>query len=203
MKNHLSIYLAGNIKKEHEKESAVFWTQKDQDILRKGLAPNDISFLNPATRMDDLSDQKSVFGRDMLQVYCANVVFVDVRERRGLGVGAEMMWAKMNHLPVLSLAPKNSHYRKKEVTLLDKRVENWVHPFVYSLSDAIVQDLEEAITWLIAFLLGDIEIKGPQSINDAMRYYKEMQLKNDSPMSELIEKNQFFKKRIQDLASRT
>ena len=56
---------------------------------------------------------------------------------------------------------------------------------------------------LSIYLAGNIEIKGSESINDAMRYYQKMQLKNDDPMSEIIESNQFFKKRIQDLTLNT
>ena len=98
---HISIYLAGNIQKDHENKSQIYWTEEDRDFLRNELAPKNISFLNPALRTDDLSDQLSVFGRDMTQVYCSDLVFVDARERRGLGVGAEMMWAKMNRIPLL------------------------------------------------------------------------------------------------------
>ena len=105
----IAMYLAGNIEKNHEKESKVFWSEFDREILRDGLAPIQISFLNPALRADDLSDQMAVFGRDMAQVFCSDLVLVDARERRGLGVGAEMMWAKMNTLPVITLSPVDSH----------------------------------------------------------------------------------------------
>lgn len=36
-----------------------------------------------------------------------------------LGVGAEMMWAKVHKLPIITLAPKNSHYHISNTTLLD------------------------------------------------------------------------------------
>lgn len=193
---HLAIYLAGNILKGHEKESSVFWTKEDQEIIRSGLDPTEVSFLNPAMRGDDLSDQKSVFGRDMTQVYCANVVFVDARERRGLGVGAEMMWAKMHSIPILTLAPENSHYCKKEVNLLGKTVKNWIHPFILALSDVLVKNLEEGIAGLKHLLSGEMEIKGPESIEEAMHCYQEKQLSNDIPMQELLEKNQKLKERM-------
>lgn len=93
MKDPLAIYLAGSIQKGHEK-SDYFWSDSDLSVLKDGLSRYEVSFLNPALRSDDLSDQHSVFGRDMLQVFCSNIVFVDARSRRGLGVGAEMMWAK-------------------------------------------------------------------------------------------------------------
>jgi len=109
MSNEVAIYLAGKIQKAHENPNETYWTEKDQEILRQALSPSSVYFLNPAIRSDDLSVQKSVFGRDMAQVYSADVIFVDGRERRGLGVGAEMMWAKMNRKPVITLAPLGSH----------------------------------------------------------------------------------------------
>ncbi|MCI0382639.1 MAG: hypothetical protein L0207_06290 [Chlamydiae bacterium] len=201
MNIHLAIYLAGNIQKGHEKESLIFWTEEDREIIRRGLTPVVVSFLNPALRTDNLSDQKSVFGRDMMQVFSSDVVFVDARERRGVGVGAEMMWAKMNRIPVLTLSPQNSHYRKNEMTLLGIKVKNWFHPFVELLSDAIVNDLEEGVMWLKDLLLGKIEIKGPESIHAAMDYYQKTQLSNDKPMRELIEKNPSLKKKLLKSAS--
>ncbi|MBS0629166.1 MAG: hypothetical protein JSS30_02945 [Verrucomicrobia bacterium] len=75
-------------------------------LLRQLLPDFELSFLNPAFRTDDLSDECSVFGRDMVQV------FADVRDRRGSGVGAEMMWAKLHEIRVISWSPRNSHYRK-------------------------------------------------------------------------------------------
>ncbi len=194
----IAIYLAGNIQKGHEKESEIFWTHDDQVFLAQAVHPCKLTFLNPAMRTDDLSDQKSVFERDMTQVYFADIILVDARERRGLGVGAEMMWAKMNRIPVLTLAPKNTHYQKQEVKLLGVRVQNWVHPFVESLSDVVINDLLDAATWLKQFIRGEVQVKGPEFITDAMRHYQKSQLPNDVAMKELIEGNAKLGLRIKD-----
>ncbi len=84
----------------------------------------------------------------MLQVFCSRLFFVDARDRRGLGVGAEMMWAKLHRIPIVTWAPKNSHYHKTHTRLLDVPVKNWVHPFIESLSDALVENLEEGAEWI-------------------------------------------------------
>jgi len=198
---HLAIYLAGNIQKNHENDSKVFWTFEDQKTLMNCLSPCKLTFLNPATRTDDLSDQKSVFGRDMTQVFFADVILVDARERRGLGVGAEMMWAKMNRIPVLTLAPKDTHYQKKKMTLLGVDVEDWVHPFVESLSDAVIDDLHEAAIWIEKFLKGKTKVKGPEYISQAMHHYQQSQLPSDIPMKELIQSNPKLGLRIEDFKS--
>lgn len=200
MNNKIAIYLAGSIKKGHERADESFWTEEDMLLLKKSLADYEISFLNPAFRSDNLSDQRSVFGRDMTQVFCSDIVFVDARDRRGLGVGAEMMWAKFHQIPIVTLAPKDSHYNKSKTMLLGVAVENWVHPFVESLSDAIVANLDEGAMWIRRFVEGSApEIRGVAYIEAAMRYYRESQLAQDEPMKKLLEANRKLYSRVTNL----
>jgi len=200
MKRHIGIYLAGSIKKGHEKGDETYWTDEDMFLLRSALEDCDLSFLNPAFRTDNLSDQKSVFGRDMVQVFSSHFVFVDARDRRGLGVGAEMMWAKINRIPVITWAPKNTHYNKDQTTILGKPVQNFIHPFVEGLSDKIVENLEEGAEWIRTVLSNpDTAIKGIEDIGDAMQYYKEGQLHKDEPMMEMINSSKELEERMNRL----
>ena len=198
MKPKLAIYLAGSIKKGHEKSDESFWTDQDMSLIRNNLDKYEVSFLNPAFRSDDLSDQFSVFGRDMLQIFSSNIVFVDARDRRGLGVGAEMMWAKVNKIPVVTWAPRNSHYRKDHTTILDVQVEKFVHPFVESLSDKVVDNLIEGSQWIdYAVSNSSVKIKCVQYIGSAMQHYKDCQLHLDYPMKELLTSSEELKQRMQ------
>jgi hypothetical protein len=197
MKQKIAIYLAGSIKKAHEKSDESYWTEEDMFLIKNNLEKFDVSFLNPAFRTDDLSDQFSVFGRDMLQVFSSNTVFVDARNRRGLGVGAEMMWAKVNKIPVVTWAPRNSHYHKDHTTILGVPVANFVHPFVESLSDKIVDNLIEGSQWIDHIISNPtVEIKGIQYIGSAMQHYKDNQLHHDHPMKELMASNEELKQRM-------
>lgn len=198
MKQKIAIYLAGSIKKDHERGEKYFWAEEEMSLLKKHLDDFEVSCLNPALRADDLSDQFSVFGRDMLQVFCSDIVFVDARDRRGLGVGAEMMWAKLNQIPVVIWAPKNSHYHKSQTTILGIPVANFIHPFVESLSDRIVETLEEGASWIRAVKQNPlIEIKGIEHIEKAMDYYKSQQLIHDQPMQVLLDSHEELKGRMQ------
>lgn len=187
MTKKIGIYLAGSIKKGHENPLESFWTKEDIACLQESFSEHEVIFLNPALRMDNLADQHSVFGRDMTQVFCSHVVFVDARDRRGLGVGAEMMWAKMNNIPVVSWSPKETHYSKTKTTILGVEVEHFIHPFVQELSDKIVETLQEGALW-IEKILSDpsIEIKGIKHIHASMKYYQENQLPVDLPMREIL-----------------
>lgn len=198
MKKKIAIYLAGSIKKGHEIDHS-FWTEQDMSKLKHCLPQFEVSFLNPAFRSDDLSDQLSVFGRDMLQVFCSDIVFVDARDRRGIGVGAEMMWAKFNKIPLIIWAPKNTHYHKESTTILGEHVSNFIHPFVESLSDKLVDTLEDGAHWIKTLKSEGLqmEIKGIEHIEAAMKHYKARQLSNDKPMQELLNSYEELKARAQ------
>jgi hypothetical protein len=186
MKPKIAIYLAGSIKKGHEKTES-HWTDDDIQAIEKNLPEYEVSFLNPAFRTDNLSDQRAVFGRDMVQVFSCNVVFVDARDRRGLGVGAEMMWAKFNKIPVVAWAPIDTHYHKRHTTVLGVPVANFTHPFVESLSDKIAETLADGARWIHQVISNpSTPIKGVEYITSAMQHYKETQLPHDAPMKALL-----------------
>jgi hypothetical protein len=183
----ISIYLAGKIQKSHEPSDEAYWSERDLGQLQASLLEYRITFLNPALRTDDLSDQHSVFGRDMLQVFLSDLVFVDARDRRGLGVGAEMMWAKFHRRPVLTLAPMDTCYVRSQANILGVEVKDFVHPFVKGLSDQIVGSVAEGGSWIRQLLQNKTQpIRGLEHIQDAMHYYREAQLESDHPMCELV-----------------
>ncbi|MBS0615807.1 MAG: hypothetical protein JSR58_04565 [Verrucomicrobia bacterium] len=200
--NSVAIYLAGSIKKAHEKSDDTYWTEVEMTEITHSLKPLQVTFLNPAFRTDDLSDQRSVFGRDMMQVFTSDVVFVDARDRRGLGVGAEMMWAKLNRIPVVTWAPRDSHYVKSRTTILGASVENWVHPFVESLSDRIVETVVEGALWIQEMLKNSLPIRGIEYVESAMQYYKKNQLEKDLPMKELLSSDNSLLKKLSSLTAK-
>ena len=192
----IHIYLAGTIKKGKEEEHELTWTEQHKELLQNQLSCS-VVFLNPAYRSDDLSDQVSVFGRDLFQVFSSNLVLVDARERRGLGVGAEMMFAKMHRIPVVSWLPNDSHYNREEIHFLGQTVKSWIHPFVFNLSDYLAPSLEDAASWIEKELLPDnVHIKGPESLREAMSHYLETQLKQDVSMDTLVSAHDHFQQKV-------
>ena len=111
-----------------------------------------------------------------------------------------MMWAKINQIPVLTLAPKGSHYHKKETTLLGIKVENWIHPFVESLSDKVVDNIEEGTQWIkdqLAF--PSLFAKDVDTIISAMQHYQKNQFENDIPMQKIINNSDSLKERFNEV----
>lgn len=201
MIKEISIYLAGSIKKDHESYEGFFWGEDERIALSNALSPYQTLFLNPAFRTDDLTDQLSVFGRDMFQVYSSHFVFVDARARRGLGVGAEMMWAKVNKIPLVVWAPSDSHYNKVKASVLDIEVTNYVHPFVESLSDYIATSLEDAAEFakLYSENPSQYSIKGIEQMHQAMNHYKNKQFQYDTPMKELVEASERLQQKMKEI----
>lgn len=174
--NKVIIYLAGKIPKGGEApDPTQHWTQDHMDRIRASLSDSEVVLLNPAFKDGDLSDQESVFGRDIYYVSSSSVIFVDARGARGLGVGAEMMWAKVNGIPVISWAPENSHYNKKSTIVFDKEIPGFIHPFIHALSDKIVENIDEGCEWIKNLITEPetIVIKDSKDIRSTMNRYKE------------------------------
>jgi hypothetical protein len=172
----ITVYLAGGIKKGDEKK--VCWGEEEKDNFRK-VIEREMVFLDPQKRKDDINDSFSRFGRDMVCVDAADFFILDAREKRGLGVGVEMVVAKMKGIPIISIVPRNSHYRRESVEILGQIREDWIHPFVFSLSDVIVDNFEEAGKWVKEFLDKPKKVKDVSVIEDSMRSYKEKQMHKD------------------------
>ena len=190
MKQPFFIYLAGNIRKGKEDDKEDIWTEKEMQYIQQLLPQLEIHFLNPHERNDDLSDQKSVFGRDLFQVFSSDLVLVDARGKRGLGVGSEMMFAKMHSIPVAAWVPKPSHYQRENLHMMGQLIPKWVHPFVENLSDFIGPSLEEICRWIGEDVTrSNIEVKGPECTTSAITYYLETQLERDRGVHEIVQAN--------------
>jgi hypothetical protein len=201
MMKSVAIYLAGSIQKGHESGNELYWTEAHMSELTRALEPRELCFLNPAFRTDDLQDARAVFGRDMMQVFSADFIIVDARDRRGLGVGAEMMWAKFHNIPVITWAPPETNYNKSETTLLGVTVKNYIHPFVESLSDKVALTLLDAALFIEKALINPtFEPKGVAQIMQAMEHYLTKGLPRDLPMLEILRQNPSIKEKIDQLA---
>lgn len=188
LKRKIIIYLAGKIPNGDETPSdALHWTKQHMDRLRSNLSQFDVVLLNPAFKDCDLTNQDTVFGRDMHYVFSSDIIFVDARGSRGLGVGAEMMWAKVNGIPVVSWAPKDTYYNTSSAIVLGTYVSDFIHPFVNGLSDKVAENIEEGAEWIKQFIKdpNSVKIKNSDSIHSIMGYYKANQLKQN----ELVEKD--------------
>lgn len=200
MAKSIFAYLSGSIQKGSDDRRGSFWTVESIAVLRDRILPVECIILNPSERGDDLSDAVGTLGRDLCQVACSDVVVVDARERRGLGVGAEMYLAKARKIPVISIVPPNSHYHRHDVCVLGQDVREWVHPFIWGLSDVVVGDIAEAADAIVRVTTSnDVPIRDVGYCYDAIRHYLNVQLYRDGYMRELVAGNEEFRRRTDTL----
>ncbi|MFQ5647861.1 MAG: hypothetical protein ACE5FW_01370 [Candidatus Aenigmatarchaeota archaeon] len=184
----IKIYLAGSIKKgSSDNHKKFYWTDREKQEIRDVFQGFEVVFLDPHIRGDKVDDPLSVMGRDFCQVTVCDFVFVDARERRGLGVGMEMAVAKMHGVPVVAIAPRNSHYRRDEITYVGQTVKDFVHSNVWGCSDAVVETPREAAEWARAHLENPKPVKGPEFVREAIEHYKRTNLHRDGLMKKVLE----------------
>lgn len=182
----ITIYPAGGVQKGAKDNGKVSWTEEDMELFRKKLSPHKVHFIDPRYRNDVVKDSLAVFGRDLMAVRISDFVVVDARHKRGIGVGQEMLFAKMNKVPVIAVAPKNSHYVRGKLEYLGQKVENYIHPFLFSTSDAIVENFEQAAEWIKRFLEKPVEVKDISITEKAIKEYMQKYMHKDDPVNRAI-----------------
>jgi hypothetical protein len=73
----------------------------------------------------------------------ADLVVVKAEEKLGAGTSMEYVIAKYFGKPVITVIPKDSHHRRSNLYFADVLVVDWIHPFVASMSDFVVEKIED------------------------------------------------------------
>lgn len=183
----ISIYCCGGIVKGAADSAKDSWGTDARRSLCEALTPTQVVFLDPAHRSDDVASAFTVFGRDHYQVALCDFFVADLTQRRGIGVGIEMVSAKWQSKPLVAVAPPESHYRRKHLAYLGGQVPDYVHAHLFGLADAIVDDFTAAGAWIKAHLAEPIPAKNISVITDAIAAYVATQLSTDVPMQTAIQ----------------
>lgn len=178
MKKNIKIYLCGSIKKgSSDNEKKHYWGEKEElEIINSFGGQFEIILLNPATIGIKRNDSYSNFGADVFLVKNSDFIFVDARNKRGIGVGCEMIIAKYYGIPVVTLCPNETDYKKSFVEdLCGENVSNWIHPFVAGPSDFICDDIPSAVKWMIDHLDNPKHIKNIDILEESVEYFTSKQ----------------------------
>lgn len=171
--DEVRIYLAGSVPKGNGDLGRQTWSEKDEEQIRSGIRASHVETLNPNKSGVSRADFYANFGCDLYLVASSDVVFVDGRGKRGIGVGAEMMFAQMRGVRVVAICPDESAYRRRDVeNLFGEDLDEWIHPFVFGLTDHIAASLGEAISWLNGWIEAGRPPKSPEDMNHAISYYQ-------------------------------
>ncbi len=162
----MKIYLAGSVPKG-DAEAAKFdnWRERYQQVLGKVF---DASFIDPYDRKLDESDFLQVFGVDCKHIKDSDLIVVYAENRLGVGTSQEMVVAKYFSKPVLTVLPKDTYHRRQNVVFNGSTVKDWIHPFIHSFSDAIIEDIKDVETVKDNLLKG--RIKTISIIDEALDY---------------------------------
>lgn len=172
----MKIYLAGKIPKGKELDDYVNWRKDYEKVLLKKF-PN-CKFLDPdLTEVGNITTEKDSlfwFGHDSWMISECDIVIVQADRKLGAGTSQEMLIAKYFSKPVIVVLPKNSHHRRNNIMMRSGFVEEWIHPFINSTSDLIVENLEESLNWLSEYEknLKKKEIKDISVIDKAIVYFR-------------------------------
>jgi hypothetical protein len=83
----------------------------------------------------------------------SNALVIDATEKLGIGTSQEFLIAKYYKKPTIVISPNGSHYNK---TIRTEKSDNfhYIHPFLKSTSDIIVDSHEEAVMVLLGHFSG-------------------------------------------------
>ncbi len=172
--SQLLVYLSGSIRKgsNDDRDSDNFWGDAEEKALLQPVRSAKITTLNPARSDLRRNDYYANFGCDLHLVAMSDAVVVDARTEKGVGVGAEMMFASQRGIPVITVAPKNTNYRRDFLpNVFGEDLHDWVHPFVFGLSSNIVDGFEQAGELLEELATARWQPDPTPSMEDAMSYY--------------------------------
>jgi hypothetical protein len=84
-----------------------------------------------------------------------------------------MIIAKYFSKPVITILPKDSHHRKSDIRFDEILIDDRIHPFLYAVSDLIVEDVQASISWIQTYQSHpkDKKIKDIAIIDEAIAGY--------------------------------
>lgn len=132
------LYLAGKIPKGSEIGRISDWRK---EYVAAISAVCDAQFVSPEDPTLDESQPELVFGHDCHLVRLCDVVIVNAASKLGVGTAQEMLIAKYYEKRVLTVLPPDTHHRRTDLVMHGHVVPDWIHPFIFSTSDAIFDSL--------------------------------------------------------------
>lgn len=183
----VTIYCSGSIQKGKADEKKAYWTDVERNAVAEAARPVQVRFMNPDDPVEGLGNNKAAFGRDMYQVQVADFVIVDARERRGIGIGIEMLASRLFGTPLIVVAPRNTIYKMDSLTYRGTTVTNYVHFHVDGLADVIVDDFSAAGAWIKQHIEAPAKPKDFNTVLEAIELYKEIILPHDKPMLKVLD----------------
>lgn len=138
----MKIYLAGSVPKGDENAKTYYnwrteWAKELATILP------DARIIEPYDRNINEEDFLLVVGADSRHIKYADLIIVNATEKLGAGTAIELAVAKYFTKPVITILPKDSHHRRSNVVFHGKLVKDWIHPFIFTFSDYVLENIQQ------------------------------------------------------------
>lgn len=138
----MKIYLAGSIPKGDTEASAFSdWRKRYTEVLGK-VFPG-AEFITPKAGEVDETDNVLVVGKDSRSIKISDLTVVYAEEKIGAGTAMELVIAKYLKKPVVTILPKDTHHRRSNLHFDGVLVADWVHPFIKTFSDFVLEKIED------------------------------------------------------------
>ncbi|MDP3964332.1 MAG: hypothetical protein Q8Q20_01570 [bacterium] len=118
------------------------------------------------------NDSKLVFGRDCYMIRSADLVIVNLTDDISVGGSIEMLVTKHYHKPLIGIARQEGKFRKAKKEIRGRVFENYTDPFVATVCDSLVGNIQEAATWIKHYVANPVPIKDLSILSQALEYYK-------------------------------
>ena len=117
------------------------------EVLRE-LLKDSFSICDPAETSIPEEEFSDRFRFCIEQIQQSDVLVVNATKRLGIGVGAEMMFACNKNIPVFTICPHSTYYRR--LVKIDVEGKEWIHPFIKGLSTKIFDSAEQCSIELLS-----------------------------------------------------
>jgi len=108
-------------------------------------------------------------GSDANYIKNCDLLVVNSEHKLEAGTSMELVIAKYFKKPVIVVLPKGTHHRKSNVTFHQKMIRDWIHPFIFTFSDFIIEDIKEFEN--IAKKIFEKEPKGISIVDNAIEHF--------------------------------
>ncbi|HLD02737.1 MAG TPA: hypothetical protein VJC07_03500 [Candidatus Nanoarchaeia archaeon] len=123
------------------------WTDWKPAYKKKLSKLTDISFVDGDSWKDETKPLQLV-GHDAYLIKTSDLIIVNAEVKLGVGTAQEMVIAKYYSRPVVAILPKDTQHRKSNILFDSNLIEDWVHPFILATSDLIVENIDDAVSWI-------------------------------------------------------
>jgi len=139
----MKIYLAGSIPKgDGAAKNFDDWHKRYGAVLEPLF---NAQCLIPRAGEVDETDYVLVVGKDSYSIKTSDLVVVNAEGKLGAGTAMELVIARYLKKHIVTVLPKNTHHRRPNLVFDGVLVEDWVHPFIKTFSDFVIEKIDDIV----------------------------------------------------------